>query len=36
MDNTAVDGKAVKMIKNGMFVIEKDGKTYNVMGVTIR
>jgi hypothetical protein len=34
--NTAVEGKAVKMIKNGMLMIEKGGKLYNVMGTLIK
>ena len=34
--NTSVEGKAVKMIQNGMLVIEKGGKLYNVMGTLIK
>jgi hypothetical protein len=34
--NAAAEGKAVKMIKNGMLVIEKGGKLYNVMGALIK
>ena len=34
--NTSVEGKAVKMIQNGMLVIEKGGKLYNAMGTLIK
>lgn len=34
--NAAAEGKAVKMIQNGMLVIEKGGKLYNVMGTLIK
>ena len=34
--NTAVEGKAVKTISNGMLIIEKAGVRYNVMGQIIR
>ena len=36
IDNTAVDSKAVKTIENGMLIIRREGKTYNVLGVEIR
>lgn len=36
LDNTEVEVKAVKRIENGMLIIEKAGKTYNVMGQAIR
>ena len=36
IDNTAVEGKAVKSLKNGQLVIEKNGVKFNVMGQTIR
>lgn len=34
--NTAVEGKAVKTIENGMVVINYNGKRFNVLGQTIR
>jgi len=36
LDNTAVESKAVKTIKNGQLLIEKDGKFYNVLGTVVR
>ena len=36
LDNTAVEGKAVKSLQNGMLIIEKAGVRYNVMGQVIR
>lgn len=36
IDNTAVDAKATKVLRNGMLFIEKDGKTYNVLGTVVR
>lgn len=36
IDNTAVEGKAVKTIENGMVVINYNGKRFNVLGQTIR
>ena len=36
ISNTAVEGKAVKTITNGMLIIEKNGVKYNVMGQAIR
>ena len=35
ISNTAVEAKAVKSLENGMIVIEKDGKKYNVLGVRL-
>ena len=36
IDNTAVETKAVKTLRNGILVIEKAGVRYNVMGQIIR
>jgi len=36
IDNTAVDAKAVKMLKNGMILIIKGDKTYNIMGQIVK
>ena len=36
INNTAVDAKAVKVLRNGMLVIEKAGVNYNVMGQIVR
>ena len=36
IENTAVDTKAVKRIVNGMLLIEKNGKIYNVMGAEVK
>lgn len=36
LDNAAVEAKAVKVVRNGMLLIEKDGKTYNVLGTVVR
>lgn len=36
IDNTEAEVKAVKMVENGMLIIKKDGKTYNVLGQTVR
>ncbi len=36
IDNTAVDAKAVKMLRNGMILIIKGDKTYNVMGQIVK
>ena len=36
IDNTTVEGKAVKSLKNGILMIEKNGKVYNVIGMEIR
>lgn len=35
-ENTAVDAKAVKVLKNGILVIEKNNKTYNVLGQMVK
>lgn len=34
--NTEAEAKAVKTLKNGILVIEKNGKAYNVLGLQIR
>lgn len=36
ISNTAVEGKAQKSIENGMLIIRRDGKSYNVLGTVIR
>ena len=36
IDNTVVGAKAVKVVRDGMLLIEKDGKTYNVLGTVVR
>jgi hypothetical protein len=36
IDNIAVDAKAVKRFVNGQLIIEKNGKTYNALGVEVR
>ena len=36
VDNTAVDTKATKTIRNGQLFILRDGKTYNALGTEIR
>lgn len=36
IDNTVVEGKAVKRIENGMLIIEKNGVRYNALGQAIR
>ena len=36
IDNTEAAVKAVKMVENGMLIIKKDGKSYNVLGQTVR
>lgn len=36
IDNAAVEGKAVKTIKNGQLLIEKNGVVYNVLGEVVR
>ncbi|MCQ2312796.1 MAG: hypothetical protein MJZ84_05045 [Paludibacteraceae bacterium] len=35
LDNINAGKKAAKAIKNGMIVIEKDGKAYNVLGIAL-
>ena len=36
IDNTVVGEKAVKVLRNGQLFIEKDGKTYNVLGTVVK
>ena len=36
LDNVQLDAKAVKVIKNGMFIINHDGKEYNAQGTTLK
>ena len=36
LDNVEVEVKAVKMIKNGQFIIEKDGKEFNAQGAIVK
>jgi len=36
VDNTTVAPKAIKRIENGILLIIRDGKTYNVVGATVR
>lgn len=36
LDNTELDSRAVKVMRNGILYIEKDGKQYNVMGQLIK
>ncbi len=36
ISNTAVETKAIKRIVNGQLLIEKNGKTYNVMGAEVK
>ena len=36
LDNTAEEVKAVKVLENGMLIIEKNGIRYNAMGQIIR
>lgn len=36
IDNAKANAKAVKSIENGMLIIRREGKTYNVLGVEIR
>lgn len=36
ISNTAVEGKAVKMIMDGQFLIIRNGKTYNVQGQVVK
>ena len=35
-DNTAIETKSVKIIRNGQVLILKDGKTYNALGVEVK
>ena len=36
IDNTVAGEKAVKVLRNGQLFIEKDGKTYNVLGTMVK
>ena len=36
LDNTELDGKAVKVLRNGILLIEKNGHTYNAMGQLVK
>lgn len=36
IDNTAVDAKAVKVLRDGQLLIEKNGTIYNVQGQSVR
>ena len=36
IENTAVEGKAVKRIVNGQLLIERDGKTFNAQGAQVK
>ena len=36
IDNTAIDAKAEKMLRNGMILIIKGDKTYNIMGQIVK
>ena len=36
LDNTEVEGKAVKVLRNGILLIEKNGHTYNAMGQLVK
>ena len=36
LDNTEVEGKAVKVLRNGILLIEKNGHTYNAQGLLIK
>lgn len=36
IENTAANAKAVKSFRNGMLVIEKNGKLYNALGVEVK
>jgi len=36
VENTAIEGKAVKSFRNGMLVIEKNGKIYNALGTELK
>ena len=36
IDNAKANAKAVKSIENGMLIIRREGKTYNVLGVEMR
>ena len=36
VEDVAAGTKAVKVIRDGQLLIEKNGKTYNVMGAEVR
>ena len=36
IDNTNADAKTTKILRNGMLVIEKNGKLYNALGVEVK
>lgn len=36
LDNTNANAKAVKYVRNGMLLIEKNGEVYNVLGTRVR
>ena len=36
ISNTAADAEAVKVLNNGMLLIRKGNKTYNVMGQAVK
>jgi hypothetical protein len=36
ISNTAADAEAVKVLHNGMLLIRKGDKTYNIMGQTVK
>ena len=36
VDNTVVGEKAVKFFENGQLFIQKDGKTYNILGTIVK
>ena len=36
IDNTAVEGKAVKVIRDGQVLILRDGKTFNALGAEVK
>ena len=36
LDNTEVEGKAVKVLKNGVLYIEKNGRTFNAQGQLVK
>ena len=36
IDITEVEGKAVKVLRNGVLLIEKNGRTYNAMGQVVK
>ena len=36
VDNVDASSKAVKVLKNGLLLIEKNGKTYNAQGQVVK